>query len=619
MKKTIYSSHLYNSLKKKQREFCYQTAEAANTLEVKKTEKIYGSSLSENELYVIPPVFQPDKFEGNNFLWIINETENSFSYIKTDDKYTVVKNDERRLVFFSGEFTRKDFKGFPSCDFLGNTFLFNIGGSDKLTKTLSEFYWKNLLCECAERSFMTEKKHLREGYVLSTLNTDFYGGTYPAVDHEFHIRGRLAMGNSFDADIVKRMISLQLRVMKTDWRKQYRNLLSLQPNGRREYRVRRRSKNLKKRAVMFPLTANIEIVEELYNYYCLTKDLQFVKDSLSTVEKGLAYVEKHIDKNGRLWSDVYYEDQVIKHGATAQAQAFAVNSFRLMGKLERIAGSESLAEHYESLSEKMAKNYIKDVPNGYWDSQNERYIDWIEKSGKTHDHIHLLSNALSVSLKLNPEERDRKIIAMIKENDIIFQKFPTFLAADIAAYTDSEIGTGGPYDLCAAGRYWCHDAKYRKYIGEKDLILHQLLAVSKQAEADEYKMGERYDMNYVYYNTGKDAEKNWHGAECYYEYPNVFTDVLIHDYCGISGHEKADCAVIPCLSENAHIKMESYGIEYSNENNTFSLKNLKQKPLRVFIDLSKIFKSFKCDFKKQTEDGIYEIATGETIVFNGTF
>lgn len=98
---------------------------------------------------------------------------------------------------------------------------------------------------------MTEKKHLREGYVLSTLNTDFYGGTYPAVDHEFHIRGRLAMGNSFDAGIVKRMISLQLRVMKTDWRKQYRNLLSLQPNGRREYRVRRRSKNLKKERLCF--------------------------------------------------------------------------------------------------------------------------------------------------------------------------------------------------------------------------------------------------------------------------------------------------------------------------------------------------------------------------------
>lgn len=619
MPKKIYSSPLCNSLKKKQKNICREITEKVNTLKLKKTEQIYGSSISENELYVIPPVFQPQEFEGSKFLWIINEKENSFSYIKTDGDYRVAKENEKRLIFFSKEFTRTDFKGFPHCDFLGNSFHFNIGGSDKLTETLSEFYWKNLLCECAERSFMAKKKHLREGYVLSTLNTNFYGGTYPAVDHEFHIRGRLAMGNAFDAGVVRRMISLQLRVMKTDWRRQYRNLLSLQPNGRREYRVRRRSRNLKKRAVMFPLTGNIEIVEELYNYYCLTKDLRFVKDSLTTVERGLAYVEKRIDKNGRLWSDVYYEDQVIKHGATAQAQAFAIKSFRLMGKLERIAGGESLAEHYESLSEKMAKNYVQDVPKGYWDSKNNRYIDWIEKNGRTHDHIHLLSNALSVSLKLNSEKRDGKIISMIKENDIVFQKFPTFLAADIAAYTDSEIGTGGPYDLCAAGRYWCHDAKYRKYIGEKDLILHQLLAVSKQAEADEYKMGERYDMNYIYYNTGKDAEKNWHGAEYYYEYPNVFTDVLIHDYCGISGHEKADCAVIPCLSEDAHIKMESYGIEYTYESNTFSLKNLKQKPLRVFIDLSKLFKSFKCNFKEQPENGIYEIPSGETIVFNGTF
>lgn len=593
-----------------------KSMEKAGILKIKNSELVYSSCLSGNELYVIPPVFQPQEFEGSGFLWIINEEEKSFSYIKTDGGYKFFSKDGQRLINFSGEFTRTDFKGFPHCDFLGNTFYFNIGGSDNLTRVLAEFYWKNLLCQCAERSFMAEKKRLREGYVLSTLNTDFYGGTYPAVDHEFHIRGRLAMGGAFDAGVVRRMISLQLRVMKTDWRRQYRNLLSLQPNGRREYRVRRRSKNLKKRAVMFPLTGNIEIVEELYNYYCLTKDLAFIKDSLPTVEKGLAYVEKHIDKNGRLWSDVYYEDQVIKHGATAQAQAFAINSMKLMGKLERISGRESLAVHYENLSKKMAENYIQEVPNGYWDSKNKRYIDWIEKNGRIHDHIHLLSNALSVSMKLNSQDRDREIITMIKENDVIFQKFPTFLAADIAAYTDSEIGTGGPYDLCAAGRYWCHDAKYRKHTGENDLILHQLLSVSEQAEADEYKMGERYDMNYVYYNTGKDGEKNWHGAEYYYEYPNVFADVLIHDYCGINGHEKADLSLIPSLSKQAHIKMESWGIEYSYENSMFSVKNLKQKPLKVFVDLSKLPGKWECNSKEQSSVGIYEIASGETAVFS---
>ncbi len=588
-----------------------------DTLLLKNHEEIYAAFREENELYVIPPLFQPDKFEGGEFLWIINERENSFSYIKTGGKYTVSAEDREKLISFSEGFTRNDFEGYPSCDFLGNAFSFCIGGSGELTRTLARFYWKNLLCECAERSFMAEKKRLREGYVLSTLNTSFYGGTYPAVDHEFHIRGRLAMGDAFDAGVVKRMISLQLRVMKTDWKRQHRNLLSLQPDGRREYRVRRRSRNLRKRAVMFLLTGNIELIEELYGYYCLTKDKEFLEKSLPAAEKGLAYVEKHIDKHGRLRSDVYYEDQVIKDGSAAQAQAFAVNSFRLMAKLERTVGREAFAQRCESLSEKMAENYVLDVPNGYWDPKNERYIDWIEKNGKVHDHIHLLSNALSVTFGLNSPERDGIISSMIRSNDNIFQKFPTFLAADIAAYTESEIGTGGPYDLCAAGRYWCHDSKYRRHVGERSLILKQLTAVSEQAKKDGYKMGERYDMNYVYYNTGKDAEKNWHGAEYYYEYPNVFADVLIHDYCGINGHEIADCSVSPCLSENANIKMESYGIEYSCEETIFRIRNLKERPLKVFVDLSRTFESCRCISEDASPDGMYEIAPDDTLTFEG--
>ena len=588
------------------------------SLYIKNSEQIYASIFSENNLYVIPPVYQPDSFSGDTFLWIINEQDNCFTYIKTDGTYKVSAQENQKHITFSSEFIRKDFEGYPHCDFLGNTFEFDMGDDGALTETLAYFYWKNMLNECAERTFMVDKKHLREGYVLSTLNTNFYGGTYPAVDHEFHIRGRLAMGNSFDAGVVRRMLLLQMKVMKTDWRRQYRNLLSLQPNGRREYRVRRRSKNLKKKAVMFPLTGNIEIAEELYRYYCLTKDINFLKDNIGTVEKGLSYVEKHIDKTGRLWSDVYYEDQVIKHGAVAQAQAFAINSFRLMAKLERIIYNEKLAIHYEETAKKMADNYILNIPDGYWDPDKKRYIDWIEKSGKIHDHIHLLSNALSVSLGLNSEKRNSEIFSMIKSNDIIFQKFPTFLAADIAAYTKSEIGTGGPYDLCAAGRYWCHDAKYRKCVKENSLILNQLLTVAKQAKDDKYEMGERYDMNYIYYNTGNDAQKNWHGAEYYYEYPNVFADVLIHDYCGINSHEKADLSLIPSLSQPAKVKMESYGIEYSYTGDSFTIKNTGSHTLNIYIDLSNIFDSGVCISASKADNGIYKVPSSGTIVFKKT-
>lgn len=319
-------------------------------LELKSAEMIYGCVYENGKTYVIPPVGQPKKFNGDKLIWIVDIQNKRFSKVTTDGVYLVTKKKQCVFVEFDKSYDREDFDGLPLCDFCGNKFSFNFNDDSLFETTLSRFYWESILNECAERTVMRKKKRLREGYVLSTLKIDFYGGTYPAVDHEFHIRGRLAMGDKFDAEVVKRMIELQLRVMRTDWRGQFRNLLSLQPNGRREYRIYRRSQNKKTKAIMFLVTANLEIVEEIYNYYCLTKDIEFLKSNIETVEAGLRYVQNFIDENGRLWGDVYYEDQVMKDGANAQAQAFAINIFSIMAKIEDILSCNEKAKSYREIS-----------------------------------------------------------------------------------------------------------------------------------------------------------------------------------------------------------------------------------------------------------------------------
>lgn len=585
-------------------------------LELKSAEMIYGCVHENGKTYVIPPVGQPKKFNGDKLMWIVDIQNKRFSKVTTDGVYLVTKKKQCVFVEFDKSYDREDFDGLPLCDFCGNKFSFNFNDDSLFETTLSRFYWESILNECAERTVMRKKKRLREGYVLSTLKIDFYGGTYPAVDHEFHIRGRLAMGDKFDAEVVKRMIELQLRVMRTDWRGQFRNLLSLQPNGRREYRIYRRSQNKKTKAIMFLVTANLEIVEEIYNYYCLTKDIEFLKSNIETVEEGLRYVQNFIDENGRLWGDVYYEDQVMKDGANAQAQAFAINIFSIMAKIEDILSCNEKAKSYREISKKMAENYVLPVPDGYWDSEKERYIDWIDRKGIVHEHVHLLSNALSVSFGLNDSERDKKVNKTISEYDNIFQKFPSFVSAKIEDYTDDEIGTGGPYDLCAAGRYWCHDAKYRKRLGDGEILKNQLIKVANQAKIDDYKMGERYDMNYVYYNTGKDGEKNWHGSPLYYEYPNVFADVLVHDYLGFSGDETAGVSLCPCLADYGAAEMESYSVRYEYSEKSFSVTNLKSDDLTVRVDLSKLFGKCVYNEKEFKNGSVITVNGGETAVFN---
>ena len=72
---------------------------------------------------------------------------------------------------------------------------------------------------------------------------------------------------------------------------------------------------------------------------------------------------------------------------------------------------------------------------------------------------------------------------------------------------------------------------------QNGMLLDQLKTVAAEGAKNNYFMSERYDMDHVYYIDGKDA----HGAEKYYEYPNVFAAVLIGKLLGLTIPADADC------------------------------------------------------------------------------
>ena len=172
---------------------------------------------------------------------------------------------------------------------------------------------------------------------------------------------------------------------------------------------------------------------------------------------------------------------------------------------------------------------------------------------------------------------------MIEEHRDVFDKFPSYVAAKIEDYTPDEIGDGGPYDLCAAGRYWCWDAAYLAQRKDGEKLLRQLLQVCEQAEKDGFLMGERYDRNYVYYNTGTDAARNWHGAARYYEYPNVWIYVLICQCLGVRRGFDCDIVLEP-LFKNGMISLPTYGISFTVKDGVvIGFQNLSASPLTVKV------------------------------------
>lgn len=533
--------------------------------------------------HIIPPHYQPKKFSGDTILWLLPADKSGKSKKIDCGNYTVKTKRKEIVITFDSEVAEKEFSAVPCCDFFGNEIAFDLPQKEIFEKTFAEFYWNNLLNQMAERTFLRKKRDIREGYVLSTLNQKVYAGTYPAVDHEFHMKGRFAVGGKVEAELIKRMLLLQVKIMREDKKRMYRNVCAIQPNRRREYNVWRPSKNLKVKAQMFRITANIEFVEGVYNYYSLTKDIDFIKEYIDDIEKNCAYIERFIKSNGFLDSHVHYEDQVIKDFTVLQSQLFASNSFRLMSEIEAILGRNNKSEYYLSLSRKLGEKAVGTYPDGFWDKDEKRFIDWIDSKGEKHDRIHLLANELPELFGFADSEQIESCRKVIEENSEIFDKFPSFVSAKIEDYTPSEIGVGGPYDLCAAGRYWCWDAEYIAYRKDGAKLLRQLLQVCDQAELDNYLMGERYDMNYVYYNTGKDAEHNWHGASLYYEYPNVWMYVFICKYLGIRRGFDCDFVLEPLFS-NGTVRLPQCGVEFTvNEHKVTEVKNLGDKSLTVKI------------------------------------
>ena len=128
-------------------------------------------------------------------------------------------------------------------------------------------------------------------------------------------------------------------------------------------------------------------------------------------------------------------------------------------------------------------------------------------------------------------------------------------------------------------------------------------------------MGERYDMNYIYYNTGEAGTRNWHGSPRYYEYPNVFLDVLVHDFLGVGFDEEADLFLSPCCTAGTEMAMDSIGISYRFTGGNWTVTNTSPRGLRLRVDLRGIFNEW---VKKSDGGELFSLPPNGKLSFSGT-
>ncbi|WP_121808450.1 hypothetical protein [Mucilaginibacter kameinonensis] len=582
------------------------------------THTCVGVSREDNKWYVLPLNDASGKISANTNLWILPQdalSKDKAYLIKlsgSDSVTAVSENDRLRVNVYSKKFELHTAEARPHSDCFNNRYALNIQGGDAFANTLAGFYWGTMLQSVIEKT-KAKNYPYSSGYVISTLNPKAYAGSYPDVDHEFQIKGRLAFVSDLDIDVVRRMMELQFKLMQDDPEGLFRDPCSVQPSGEREYHIRRNSQNNKVNANMFLLTGNMEIQEEAFHYFEATKDSVWLSKNIENLEKAAALTIANTDQYGRVWSDVYYEDQVMKDGRETMSGALAAYTFQLLAQMESILNRGNKSDYYAGFSKKIAHQLVQPLPQGFWDEQEQRFVDWVDRSGVKHNHIHLLANILPAMFGYTTETQTQAVAKLVNSNLAEFQRFPSFISADVAAYDKNEIGDGGPYDLCAAGRYWWWDASYWKWLNNNEMLYKQLKTVAAEAVKDSYYMGERYDMNHVYYVDNKD----WHGADMYYEYPCVYTSILIDNYLGIQHTLNADLSIKPKVNGYGTIEFTNplYNIRYTITAKGFKLKNLSDKPRRFAVDLSSVFKGKQLKLagklKIESPDAVITLAANE--------
>ncbi|NCD71638.1 hypothetical protein [Mucilaginibacter agri] len=570
------------------------------------THTCIGINREGDKWYVLPLNADSGKVSANTNLWVLPQDPFSKDHaylIKLsgrDSVSAVAEKGRLKVKVYSPKFELHTAEARPHSDCFNNRYTLNIQSGDTLANALAGFYWGTMLQSVIEKT-KAKNYPYSSGYVISTLNPRAYAGSYPDVDHEFQIKGRLAFASDLDVDMVKRMIELQFKLMQDDPEGLFRAPCSVQPSGEREYHIRRNSQNGKENADMFLLTGNMEVLEESFHYFEATKDLSWLTKNIENLENAASLTIANTDKYGRVWSDVYYEDQVMKDGRETMSGALAAYTFQLLAQMESILNRADKSNYYAEFSKKIARQLVQPLPQGFWDEKEQRFVDWIDRNGVTHDHIHLLANILPVTFGFATEAQAQAVAKLVDSHLAEFQRFPSFISADVGAYNKSEIGDGGPYDLCAAGRYWWWDASYWRKRNDNDMLFKQLKTVALEAVKDSFYMGERYDMNHIYYLDNKD----WHGADKYYEYPCVYTSVLIDNFLGIQHSLNADLFIKPNLNGYGTIEFTNplYNIRYTITAKEFKLKNLSNKQRSFAVDLSSVFKGRQLKLVTKSKEG----------------
>ena len=115
---------------------------------------------------------------------------------------------------------------------MGNSISLDFENGKEFEEAVYQFYWRTLL-PSVYRNRTAEERLSSAGWLYGehASKKRYMREVIPDVNHEFQIKGRRAMADSFDLGLIRRMLELQLKLMAEDPEQLlYRDPCALQPD-----------------------------------------------------------------------------------------------------------------------------------------------------------------------------------------------------------------------------------------------------------------------------------------------------------------------------------------------------------------------------------------------------
>ena len=270
-----------------------------------------------------------------------------------------------------------------------------------------------------------------------------------------------------------------------------------------------------------------------------TLDRQWLSAQLPSINLAADYLDSLTTDQGAVRGAGYYIERPARIESDGVTQCHAVDAFRRVGALNRIAGNDAAALRYEQLADRIQRHFV----TRFW--VNDHFAEYLHpQRGLIASHGLTDVDWAAIATGLATPEQQAILWRQLKdEKRFHYGGMPTGISTRPETYEPWEFTYPDRYDLAAMGRVWYLEAWARARMGDAQGLLEGLHKVSQVGRENGYSWHERYQPD----STGGVRAT---GPDTYCEYPANLIRIVQEFLLGVDMRLDGSLVLAPTVTES---------------------------------------------------------------------